>query len=276
MNILNYIKRFPVLLYFLFTFAISWGGIVLVVGGVSQLTIISDKFNALLPLVILAILAGPSLAGLIMTILVKDKEGLKEYKTRLFKYNVRTKWYMVALFMGPLIMAAIYLILSLFSDKFLPGILTVDNKINFLIAGIMTGLAAGFFEEIGWTGFAIPQLRKKYGILVVGLIVGLLWALWHTLPGLWLGYASGTVTSIPLLLSYFADSFLFLVVFRILMVWVYSKTESLLIAMIMHGSLTAAARIFVPIGIVGIPLLIFDFIWVTTLIFITAIVLRKN
>ena len=60
------------------------------------------------------------------------------------------------------------------------------------------------------------------------------------------------------------------------MVWVYSKTESLLIAMIMHGSLTTAARIFVPIGIVGIPLLIFDFIWVTTLIFITTIVLRKN
>ena len=36
-----------------------------------------------------------------------------------------------------------------------------------------------FFEELGWTGFAVPELRKRYGILTTGLIVGLLWGVWH-------------------------------------------------------------------------------------------------
>lgn len=276
MNILNFIRRHPVLTYFVLTFAISWGGMILAIGGFGQLIVPTDKFNTLLPLVILAILAGPSLTGFIMTILTNGKEGLKEYKTHLFKFNVGAKWYATALFMGPLIMAAIYLILSLFSNKFLPGILTIDNKINFLVAGLMTGLAAGFFEELGWTGFAIPQLRKRYGILAVGLIVGLLWAFWHILPGVWLGYASGTITNTLSLISYLLDPFMFLVLFRILMVWVYDKTESLFIAMIMHFSLTAAARIIVPIGIVGVPLLIFDFVWAPTLLIIAVIALRKN
>ena len=33
----------------------------------------------------------------------------------------------------------------------------------------------GFFEELGWTGFAIPTLmRLRYGVLGTGLIVGVL------------------------------------------------------------------------------------------------------
>ena len=273
---MNFFKRYSVLLYFLLTFAISWGGMILAIGGFRQLIIPTDKFNNLLPFVILAILAGPSLTGFIMTALTNGREGFKEYKVHLFKRDIRIKWYVIAFFMGPSIMATIYLILSLFSSDFLPSILTVTNKIPHLIAGIVTGLAAGIFEEIGWTGFAIPRLRKKYGILKVGLIVGVLWALWHTLPGVWIGYGSGAVTSVPLLFSYFADSFLFLVVFRVLMVWAYEKTGSLFIAMIMHGSLTAAARIIIPIGIVGTPLLIFDFIWAIALFAIAIVVLRKN
>ena len=73
MFILNFIKRHPVFLYFLLTFAISWGGIVWAIGGFSQLTVFTDRFNSLLPLVILAILLGPSLTGLLMVALVNGK-----------------------------------------------------------------------------------------------------------------------------------------------------------------------------------------------------------
>ena len=41
--------------------------------------------------------------------------------------------------------------------------------------GIVGGLVVGFFEELGWTGFAIPTLmRLRYGVLGTGLIVGVL------------------------------------------------------------------------------------------------------
>jgi hypothetical protein len=45
--------------------------------------------------------------------------------------------------------------------------------------------------------------------------------------------------------------------YRMLMVWVYDKTESLLISMLMHASLTGSILfIFMPLSISGTPLLI--------------------
>jgi membrane protease YdiL (CAAX protease family) len=32
---------------------------------------------------------------------------------------------------------------------------------------------------MGWTGFATPESRKRHKILGTGLVVGLLWGLWH-------------------------------------------------------------------------------------------------
>ena len=38
-------------------------------------------------------------------------------------------------------------------------------------------MVGGIFEELGWTGFAMPTLlrRMRYGVLTTGLIVGVLW-----------------------------------------------------------------------------------------------------
>lgn len=54
------------------------------------------------------------------------------------------------------------------------------------------------------------------------------------------------------------------------MVWVYHRTESLLMAMFMHGSLTASARILMPPGMAGVPLLTFDLVWVAALCVVIA------
>jgi hypothetical protein len=43
---------------------------------------------------------------------------------------------------------------------------------------------------------------------------------------------SGTVSGALSLASYMLDPFLFLVAFRVLMLWVYDRTESLLVAML--------------------------------------------
>jgi hypothetical protein len=49
------------------------------------------------------------------------------------------------------------------------------------------------------------------------------------------------------------------------MVWVYDRTESLLVAMLMHASLTASARILMSPGIAGMPFLAFDLAWIAAL-----------
>ena len=69
---------------------------------------------------------------------------------------------------------------------------------------------------------------------------------------------------------------LFLTLFRVLMVWVYDRTGSLLVAMFMHGSLTASARILMPPGIAGVALLTFDLVWVAALCVVIAAIAVAN
>jgi membrane protease YdiL (CAAX protease family) len=278
MKISEFLKRHSVPVYFALTFVISWGGILLVTGGPGSILRASKHFDTLLPLVIMAILAGPSLSGILLTALVNGKQGLREIKSRLLRWRVGIRCYAIALLAAPLLMMAIYLVLSILSPKFLPGIFSSDDKTSHLVMGLVTGLMAGFFEELGWTGFATPRLRQRYNILQTGLIIGLPWAVWHILPALWLGYASGTLSGALSTASYLLDPFLFLVGSRVLIVWVYDRTgESLFLAMLMHMSVTSSARILTPMGIVGVPLMLFGITWAAVMWgIVTVVTLAKG
>lgn len=104
----------------------------------------------------------------------------------------------------------------------------------------------GFLEELGWTGFAVPALRRRYSPLATGLIVGFLWGAWHYLIAFW---ASGTSTG-ALSLNQFLPGMVFyaasLPAYRVLMVWLYERTESLPLAMLMHASFSASMLILQP------------------------------
>ncbi len=75
MAIKAFIKRHAVLTYYALTFAISWSGFVLAVGGPSRFPGDPEQFERLLPSVAWAMLAGPSVAGLLLTGLVYGRAG---------------------------------------------------------------------------------------------------------------------------------------------------------------------------------------------------------
>jgi membrane protease YdiL (CAAX protease family) len=144
---------------------------------------------------------------------------------------------------------AVLLALSLLSPEFLPRIFTASDKPILFLMGNAVGLVAGIFEELGWTGFAVPTLlRLPYGVLSTGLIVGVLWGAWHFFVNFW---GSG-VTSGELSLAIFLPVWLLgtlvgsLTAYRVLMVWVYERTGSLLVAMLMHVSLATFTFILTP------------------------------
>lgn len=261
-----FINRHAVLTYSALVFAISWGGALIVIGP-TGFPGTSAQINRLMPLVILVFLIGPAVGGPLLTGLIHGTEGLREVLSRLLKWRVAPRWYAVALLTAPLLMMAVLLALSLFSRAFVPAIFTSSDRTFLLLIGIATAVGAGFFEELGWTGFVIPELRGHYGVISTGLIVGLLWGAWHLLVYVW---TSGTVSGALSFAGYLLDGFLFLTLFRVLMVWVYDRTGSLLVAMFMHGSLTASARIVMPPGIGGVPLLTFDLVWVAALCVVIA------
>jgi membrane protease YdiL (CAAX protease family) len=232
------IKRDLLLTYFILTFVISWGAILVVVGP-GGIPITTDQIVVLG----MATLLGPSVAGVLLTGLASGRAGFRELLSRLFRWRVSARWYAVALLTAPLSAMGVLFALSLLSPEFLPGIFTSDDKAGLLLMGIVGGLTVGFFEELGWTGFAIPRLRRRYGILATGLIVGLLWGAWHFVL-FWESDSFSGALPLALLL---ARLFSWLPAYRVLMVWVYDRTESLLVAMLMHVSLVASLTIIEPV-----------------------------
>ena len=275
-TIRSFIKKHPLLTFYALTFTISWGCLLLAIGGPGTITRLDEQFKKTIPLMILALLAGPSISGILLTGAFSGRAGLREYRTRLLKWQVGARWYALALLTAPLLFQAILLPLSLSTPDFLPGVFTASDKASHLVMGLATGLAAGFFEELGWIGFAIPRLRQRYSVLATGLIAGLLWAVWHVLPVMWVGYASGAINGALPLLSYFLDPFLFLLIFRVFIVWIYDHTGSLLVGMLNHVSLTASSRIFMPLVIPVGGLLIFDLVWAAVMCLIVAVIVWSS
>jgi uncharacterized protein len=246
MTVKAFIKKQPVLTYYALAFAISWGAILILVGsgGFLSMTATSPSFA----LVGFASILGPALAGVVLTGLVDGRAGWGNLASRLRRWRVGMRWYVVALLTAPLVTTVILLALSLTSRSFLPAIITADDKASLLLSGIAVGLVVPIFEELGWTGFATPRLRLRHGVLGTGLIMGLLWGAWH-LP-LFAGSAASS-GGIPPALFMAAMLFAWLPPYRVLMVWVHDRTRSLLLAMLMHVPIVVSQFVLNPEGISG-------------------------
>ena len=276
----SFIQRHPVVSYYVLTFAISWGGILLVIGGPGGIPGTPEQINTLMPLAIPFMLFGPSVSSLLLTGLVDGKKGYRDLLARLRIWRVNVVWYAVAILTAPLVCTLVLSALSFISPVFVPGITTSANTVAALLTGISAALLVGFLEELGWTGFAIPRLRPQHSVLVTGLIAGVLWGAWHILTNdLW--GAGMTAGDMPLTLFMTVSAVSFLVgqlpAFRVLMVWVYDRTGSLPVAMLMHASLTASAFILDPVGVSGATLFVYGFaLTLVWWVIVAALVLVKQ
>jgi uncharacterized protein len=256
-----FVTRHPVATYFVLTFAISWGGL-LAIGGPGASTGRAWQADPRLPFLVLAMLAGPSLAGLLLTGVVSGRRGLRELLARLLTWRVEVRWYAVALLTAPLVFTAVHLALSLTSPVFVPDVLASGDRTSFLLAAIAGALVVGFCEELGWTGFAVPRLRRHRGMFATGLVVGVPWGAWHLLTNnIWIGDAFAG--DLPVAVFLIVNGFLMLVgqlpAYRVLMVWVHDRTQSLLVAMLMHASLSACTFI-VGLSVTGLAFLAYTFV----------------
>ncbi len=202
------------------------------------------QLQRLFPLVFLAMAAGPSLASILLTGITDRREGLRGLLSRMSRWRVNIVWYGIALLITPLLLIAILAALTLISPVFIPGIITTSDKITLLVFSFVGGLAAGFFEELGWTGFAVPKMQLRYSAFATSLMLGLIWAMWHFLADFWGSYAAFGLLYVPHFLLWVVA----LPAYRIFMVWVYNHTGSLLVAQLMHASFTGSQGILGPLA----------------------------
>jgi membrane protease YdiL (CAAX protease family) len=238
-----FLQRHPVLTYFVLVVALSWGGVLLLTGGLGPMFGPDWRSD---PRFMFGLLAGPAavaVAGLALIGLTAGRAGYRELRARLLRWRVGARGCALALLLAPLstLVVAVLLALSLGAPELLPAIFTAQDPVGLLLPGIVTGLWVGFCEELGWTGFAVPRLRRRHGVLATGLLVGVVWGALH-FP---LFRESGSFSAVLPLTLLLVKLFSWLPAYRVLMVWVYERTGSLLVQMLMHASLTATTMVLV-------------------------------
>lgn len=230
---IHWLRAHPLLGYFLLTFGISWGAILVVAASrgfdLSPLETLEGSGLAI------AMLLGPSLSGLLLTALLDGRAGLRRIGASVLHWRVSPLWYGLALLTMPLTLLTVLLLFSTFVDPaYGPG---------FVWPLFAVGLIAGLFEEIGWTGFVTPRLLTAHAMGGAGLMLGLIWALWHLLVDFRYNAGSmGIVWILEFAIVYMAT----LTPYRILMTWVFARTRSLLLAILMHASFTGWLMVLFP------------------------------
>lgn len=177
---------------------------------------------------------GPTIAGIVVTSLFKGKAGLVNLWERLKKVRIPGKWILL-IFAIPLIWNLIALGIGFAAnglkpvefDFLVPLALAIPL---FLYMFLFTGLA----EEIGWRGYALPELQTKYTAEKSSWILGIFWGLWHIPSVMLVQYLQGELTP-PAAISLLFGLTLGIVGWTIVITWIYNNTESLFWIVVLHA-----------------------------------------
>ena len=260
MGIVDRLRRHPLLSYFGITFVVSWGTVLAVilptVGFPAPIEAFSTE-GRVFAASIFALLLGPPVASLAMTSVMGGRSALRGLRSRMGRAQVPVRYYVAAL-IAPASFLAVLAVLSVFDPVYRPGFLSASAPA--IVMGLVYALAAGFFEELGWTGFATPWLIERYGTVRGALVLGVIWVVWHVLPI----YTFTAKLYGPLYLASFVQSLVFLTSFRVVMTIVYERTRSVLVSQILHFSLTASSILVAP-STSPAKMLIWNSLWPLTL-----------
>jgi membrane protease YdiL (CAAX protease family) len=172
---------------------------------------------------------GPGLAALAVTAWESGGPGVRELLQQFRRWRVRPIWYVAAL-LGPAMLGLVALALSA-----LAGGATPDRWFSPPRARLLSLTAGPWGEELGWRGYAQPQLQQGIGPVWASMVVGTIWSVWHYWPVL--TPAGGH------LIEFVSAGFLTWLAYElansVMMAWLYNRTGgSLPIAWAAHAGLT--------------------------------------
>ena len=172
---------------------------------------------------------GPTIATYIAVVSTSAQTSLREFHRRLFRWRVAGWWYVIAIGL-PVSLAIVSTVIATQLSPGLSAALSVRPWYMFppLFAVMIVG---GGLEELGWRGVAQPELTRSIGPAKAALWVGLVWAIWH-LPLFFLPGVSQYSGNFP-------TFSLGVIGIALMLGWLYSRTDSILICIFFHAASNA-------------------------------------
>jgi membrane protease YdiL (CAAX protease family) len=110
---------------------------------------------------------------------------------------------------------------------------------------LTTALIGGGNEEPGWRGFALPGLQARLQPVAATLLLGIAWAFWH-LPLIAVrGGGMGAFAMDPSELLTVAVTIVSIATHAFWYTWLFNRTGSVLLCILLHGGYNAANARFV-------------------------------
>jgi membrane protease YdiL (CAAX protease family) len=183
---------------------------------------------------------SPTISAILCSAVIGGWPTVKALIKKYILWRVGILWYIAAILFFPLVY-----VLSLFSYKisFISigsiqyGVLPIIPVLIFV--SIFLGPLG---EELGWRGFLLPFLERKYGVIKGSIVIGITWTFWHA-PLFWA--KSGTaISGYPVTFLSVTIYLLFITGASFIFTWLYSHTNgSILLSILLHLSMNASGLI---------------------------------
>ncbi|RWB25644.1 MAG: CPBP family intramembrane metalloprotease [Mesorhizobium sp.] len=213
-----------ILPFLLITFGMAWGLMGLYLAMPDRIEANFGPVSGSHPLFILAVYA-PAIAAVVLVLHHGGIAGLKAFLSRLLLWRMAAGWWAFLLLGIP----AVYFLGAALGGT-LAGWAESLPEAGPLLAATAFMLVLGPAEEFGWRGFALPLLQRRMAPVRAGLVLGLIWGVWH-LPAF---YLSGLVQSewsfMPFLIGSVAVSLILTAMFN-------AARGSILLAALFHFQL---------------------------------------
>lgn len=210
--------------YLIITFGLAWGLFAILTLYQDQVVSIFGPVSATNPLFIVSVYA-PAIAAVSLVLWTGGIDAAKRFLSRLFLWRASPYWYAFLIFGIPWIYFAGSAVKGNLFDTPFPF-----ENVSAALAGLGFMLILGPVEEFGWRGVALPLLQRHVAPIWAGLVLGMIWGVWH-LPAFFL---SGTPQSAWGFTPFFIGS---IAVSLILTPFFNNARGSILIAVLFHFQL---------------------------------------
>lgn len=180
---------------------------------------------------------GPSVAAVLLTGKQDGYAGLKKLFRRVWDLRLGY-WYLPALLLLPAAVILAHVLNGLLFNSTFPKS-SLLSEFYWIPVIFLFFLIMQFSEELGWRGYALDRLQKRWSAVFSSVLLGCIWAIWH-LPMFLISGFSQHDNQLP-----YGQFFITLVLISVLITWLQNNTRrSLAPAFIMHAMLNLSGEVF--------------------------------